>query len=301
MAAIHSILVATDLSERAAPAEDRAAMLVAEHRSSALEMVTVEEVGRLDMLAQLLRSTVEATLASVSERAAEALQSRAERLKNVYGVASTCAVRIGYPAAEITARADETAADLIAIGAHGGSFLSDIFLGDTADKLVHLCKKPLLIVKNKPQQAYRRVLVPVDFSADARRAAELALKLAPEADLTLLHAFEVWFEGRLQYANVSQEVIDNFRIEAREKARHELNRFAAGLDAGDRYLDQVIVFGRPEKIVREYAENHSPDLIVMGKHGSSRLADMIIGSVTRDTVDQTDCDILIVPTVAEAG
>lgn len=300
MATIDTILVATDLSECAERAENRAAMLAYDHKPRTIELMTVEETGLLDVLAQLLGSTVEATRASVSTRAMELLQSRAARMQDLHGIESSCAIRFGYPAAEIAARADEIGADLIVIGAQGRNFLSDLFLGDTADKLVHLCKRPLLVVKNEPRKTYRSILAPVDFSEDARQAVALVLKIAPNAGITLLHAFEVGFEGHMQYASVSREVIDNFRIKAREKARLELNELVSDLNLGDRCLDRVITFGRPEKVVREYAEKSSPDLIVMGKHGRSRLAEMIIGSVTRDTVDQTASDVLIVPAAVSA-
>ncbi|HEX2531117.1 MAG TPA: universal stress protein, partial [Burkholderiaceae bacterium] len=154
---------------------------------------------------------------------------------------------------------------------------------------------PLLIVKNEPKQLYRHILVPVDFSEDSKRAAEFALEVAPKADVTFLHAFEVWFEGQMQYAGVSRELIDDYRLKAREEARLKLNQFITGLNAEERYLNRVVTFGIPGPVVREYAKQMQPDLIVMGKHGRSRFAELIIGSVTRDTIDQTDADLLVVP------
>jgi nucleotide-binding universal stress UspA family protein len=45
-----------------------------------------------------------------------------------------------------------------------------------------------------------------------------------------------------------------------------------------------------------------PDLIVLGKHGRSRLDKLLLGSVTQHTLDQTSCDVLIVPAkINEAG
>jgi nucleotide-binding universal stress UspA family protein len=38
-----------------------------------------------------------------------------------------------------------------------------------------------------------------------------------------------------------------------------------------------------------------PDLIVMGKHGRTWMEELIVGSVTRDTIDCTKCDIIVTP------
>lgn len=295
MSSINTVLIATDLSELAKRAEMRAAMLCTERHCGSVELLTVQEAGYPDVLAQMMHNSVGSALALITEQTMRELESRSAALKDGYGMHGSCNVRFGQPAAEIVARADDIAADLVVIGAHGGNFFSDLLLGNTADRLTRLCKRPLLIVKNEPQRSYRHVLVPVDFSEDARCAAEVALKNLPQADITFLHAFEVWFEGQLQYANVPREIIDDFRVKAREQAQVNLDKFIAGLNAADRCLNRVITFGMPGAVVREHAKVMRPDLIVMGKHGRSSLAELIIGSVTRDTLEQTDSDILIVP------
>lgn len=295
MNAIETILIATDFSERAERAEIRAAMLGAAHKSGRIELVTVKEASQPETLARIINSTTASAQAQIVEAAQRELQLRSALLGDNHGVRCDYAVRFGSTAAQILARADEIDADLVVAGAHGGNFFSDLFIGNTADKLVHLCRRPLLIVKNDATQAYRRVLVPTDFSDDARRAAQFALRIAPEADITFLHAFEVSFEGQMQYANIPTDLINDYRIKARETARVEMNKFIDELNAGNRHLTRVIDFGLPGPAVREHAKATKPDLIVMGKHGRSRMEELIIGSVTRDTIDQTDCDVLVVP------
>lgn len=295
MNAIRNILIATDFSGRSERAEIRAAQLGAEHKSGRIELVTVKDASQPETLAQIINSTTEVAQAQIAESAARELHLRAALLGDNHGVRCEFVVRFGSVAPQIVARADEIDADLVVAGAHGGNFFSDLFIGNTADKLVHLCRRPLLIVKNDAAQAYRRVLVPTDFSDDARRAAQFALSIAPEADITFLHAFEVSFEGQMQYANISRDLINDYRIRAREAARLELNKFIDGLNADHRHLTRVVNFGLPGPSVREHAKATKPDLIVMGKHGRSRMEELIIGSVTRDTIDQTECDVLIVP------
>jgi len=295
MTAIQNLLAATDLSERSALAERRAAILCAQLKCMTAELLTVKEAEQPETLARLMNDTPEAAEAVIADAALCELHARANELSDNYGVNFTCTVRFGRPAMEIAIRGEEISADLMVVGAHGGNFFTDLFLGNTADKLVRLCKRPLLIVKNEPVRQYRNILVPVDFSDDAKQAANTALQIEPQANITFLHAYDVWFEGKMHYANVAQEAIDYYRMEARESARLALNGFIAGLKVPQRHFARHLVFGIPGPVVRDFAEKMQPDLIVMGKHGRSRIEEMIIGSVTRDTIDQTKCDILIVP------
>lgn len=295
MNALKTILVATDFSERAGRAEVRSAMLAAEHTTGRIELVTIKEASQPETLARIVNSTTELAQAQIVATAERELQLRAALLEDNHGVRCECVVRFGSTASQIVNRADEIGADLVVSGAHGGNFFSDLFIGNTADKLVHLSRRPLLIVKSDPAQPYRRVLVPIDFSEDANRAAQFALKIAPEADITFLHAFEVSSEGQIHYANIPRELINDYRIKARETARLDMNKFIDELHANNRHLTRVINFGLPGPSVREHAKATKPDLIVMGKHGRSRVEELIIGSVTRDTIDQTESDILIVP------
>ncbi|WP_420474730.1 universal stress protein [Noviherbaspirillum sp. ST9] len=295
MSIFQRMLVATDFSDRAGLAEARAAQLSREHQSSSAELLTVRERGEPAVLAQVMNSTEASATAMITSQAKRELELRAGLLKDNFGIDFSCHVRFGQTAPEILAHADEMDADLLVIGAHGGNFFSDLLLGNTADKLTHLCRRPLLVVKTLPQRDYQNVLVPVDFSDDSRRAAELALAIAPQAHVTFLHAFDVLFEGRMQYANVARHIINDYRLKAQEDAREQMNQFIAGLDASDRIINRTITFGFPGPVVRDHAKSAQPDLIVLGKHGKSRFAELILGSVTRDTIDQTDCDVLVVP------
>jgi nucleotide-binding universal stress UspA family protein len=295
MPGIKTILIATDFSEGAAKAEHRAAMLARQHAPATLELLNVKEATQSDVLAQILNSTVETAIKTIAARTEQALQNRAALLEDNYGAECTYAVRFGMLASEVVSRGEEISADLIVAGAHGGNFFSKLLLGNTADKLAHLCKRPLLMVKNAPKHAYEHVLIPIDFSEDSRHAAKLAMQIAPQASITFLHAYEVWYEGALQYSSIAQEVIDDYRMRESERSRVALNQFIRDINAEDLPVKRVIRFGMPGAVIRNYAQAQRPDLIVMGKHGKSWLESLLLGSVTRDALDQTDSDILIVP------
>jgi nucleotide-binding universal stress UspA family protein len=54
---------------------------------------------------------------------------------------------MGDPATELINVAQEQGVDLIAMSTHGHRFLADIFLGATADRVRHLVKVPVLLLR----------------------------------------------------------------------------------------------------------------------------------------------------------
>lgn len=54
---------------------------------------------------------------------------------------------MGDPATELIRSANDTGADLIAMSTHGHRFLSDVLRGATADRVRHLVKIPVLLLR----------------------------------------------------------------------------------------------------------------------------------------------------------
>ncbi len=296
------ILVATDLSEFSGRAGARATMLCASLNWNSVELLNVKEGGLPNALGLVLKKTPAVAEVALVERAVRELRHICSLLQDNYGIRCTATVKFGRPEAEIVARADELAAELTVIGAHGGNFFTDLFLGNTADKLARMSKTPLLVVKNQTTEPYRRVLVPVDFSENSKRAAQLALEIAPNAHITFLHVFDVVLEEQMHYLNTAHDTIHDYHVKAAEEARLDLNEFIAGLRAG-RDADQrpsghsffrTVAFGHPGHVIYDQAKSIKADLIVMGKHGRSRFEELLLGSVSRHVIEQCFCDVLIV-------
>nr|WP_281375246.1 LysR substrate-binding domain-containing protein [Aquabacterium terrae] len=83
------------------------------------------------------------------------------------------------------------------------------------------------MVRQIPHAAYRRVLVPVDFSEWSRSSIDLAQKVAPQATLVLTHAVEIPYEGRLRLSGVAESVLARYRQAAVLEARARLQGVAS--------------------------------------------------------------------------
>lgn len=298
---IQHVLVASDFSKYSSMAEQRAAMLCKTYQCNKAEIITIEKPEAPQILAVLKKSTADKEESLIIEEALRELEMRAYDLLDRFQVNFKCVVKLGQPAHEIAAYSNATHADLLVAGAHGGNFFSALFVGNTIDKLMRLIHCPLLVVKKDCASDYRHILVPVDFTEDSLQAACLALALQPQGLITLLHAYEVGQGAKMSYAGVNRDMISIYRKQAHEQARESMSLFIDKLNAPDRIFRRQIVADLPSLAIRQYAEKFKPDLIVMGKHGYSRVEELLIGSVTRDTVAQTQCDILIVPSKGAAA
>jgi nucleotide-binding universal stress UspA family protein len=291
---IKTILVATDLSEFAHRAEKRAAMLCARLKWGAIDLLTVKEAGLPDAMGLVLKNTPAEAEAVLADLARRELRLICGQLEDNYDIQCTHTIKFGRPEKEIVARADELSAGLTVIGAHGGNFFTDLFLGNTADKVARMSKTPLLTVKNEITEPYRQVLVPVDFSENSRRAAQMALNIAPDAHITFLHVFDVIVEEQMQYVNVPHDIVHEYHVKAAEDASDELNQFITSLQPDDRSVSRLVVFGNPGHVIYDQAKSIKPDLIVLGKHGRSRFEELLLGSTSRHVLEQSFCDVLLV-------
>jgi nucleotide-binding universal stress UspA family protein len=72
-------------------------------------------------------------------------RTRAELVAQGFTVETRLAM--GDPASELIKASQELDVDLIAMSTHGHRFLADLFLGATADRVRHLVKVPVLLLR----------------------------------------------------------------------------------------------------------------------------------------------------------
>ena len=63
------------------------------------------------------------------------------------GIPAETELGFGEPSAEIVKWVQEKGCDLVAMSTHGHRFLADVFHGTTADRVRHLVKVPVLLVR----------------------------------------------------------------------------------------------------------------------------------------------------------
>lgn len=294
MRKVRHILVASDISESSALAENKAAMLCQRFGLSELELVHVQDTSFASMLGQILGSGKQ-TRELIAEQVAKDFIPVKNRLLEQFGIHASLTVLFGRPSVEIAGYAAKSQADVVVAGAKQPDIGRKFFLGNTTDRLLHVTPVPLLIVRQKPTRPYENVLIPVDFSENAMYAARLGVEiLFPHARKTLLHAYDIPNEGLMRYANVSANLIGGFQDGAKKQATENMAGLMASLGKAEK-ISQVVQYGQVLRSIEDYVDRHHPDLIIMGKQGRSNLEALLLGSTTRNTINQTTCDILVIP------
>lgn len=153
-----------------------------------------------------------------------------------------------------------------------------------------------------PESRFKRILFCTDFSESADAAFEFALDAAirrPGSTLYLLHVIQ---EPEAQFWKSYMAEVDNVDAEARKAidakvAAAYLARVPAGLD-----LKVEFHIGPGAATILEFARAERIDVIIIGRHGHSRVGQALFGSVAEKIVRKADCAVLVVPlSYAKAG
>ena len=137
----------------------------------------------------------------------------------------------------------------------------------------------------------QRILVPTDFSDDARNASHFAAKLAEkmQASITLLHAYMLPTPvSEVPYVMINAEEMQN---ENEKTAKAEANKLKAAYKVDVQYLVRL---GFPSDEIEAIIEDSGIDLVIMGMKGKGTL-EKIVGSTTTSTLKKIRIPLLIVP------
>lgn len=288
----HRILAATDLSAPARHAAERAA-LISKETSAALDLLHVANLAPLERLRQLMGASPSEMEQRVADAARLKLQDLASALKQRFDVAAATHVLTGSLLDALKNQAQARDAGLLVCGARGESVIRRLALGSTSSRLLSTTTRPVLVVKQQPHEPYRRILVPVDFSAASLQAIQDARRIAPAAGIVLLHVFDVPFEGQLRYASVDQDTISQYRVVARQDSIQKLNALRAQAGLAEANVSLAVAHGQAALRILEQEQEHDCDLIVMGKHGEHRIEELLLGSVTEQILSESQGDVLV--------
>jgi nucleotide-binding universal stress UspA family protein len=279
------ILCATDLLPKSDAAMERAGIL-ADQLGADLTLLHVVVPGESQ---QALEQTLQWASAEMRLRVRPP-RWRARSAPNV-------AVSTGGAAKTILDTATESQAGLLVLGPHRERPLRDALEGTLAEKALVTGSYPVLVVRGAAAQPYRRLLLALDgseASIAALRATE-SFVLTPDVEATVVHAHKPPYEGMMYSSDVGTETIaryaENWRRDAHHTVRELLNYESN--DAARYYVHVEPKLATPG--ILKAIEYFSPDLLVMGTRGGSRLRRALVGSVANRILHETSCDVLIVP------
>lgn len=290
MTPLNTVLAATDFSVDGNNAVRRAALLAHEH-GARLHILHVLKAAGCQPLREWFRPTTDIDLKAAQARAA--LRRVAVEIGAVHDVTAIVEVVVGDALATLMQASEQ--ADLVVLGQRGRSRAGPLPVGRTADRMLRTSRRPVLVVKKAAAAPYRRVLVPVDFTACADAALQFAARALRGAQLHLFHAGDGHRESMLRRSDVADSVIDELRRHEEAETRARLRGTAARLGLDSTRMSFSTARGAADVATLQRARALGTDLIVAGKHGRSALGGFLLGSVSSRVLAAADGDVLIVP------
>jgi nucleotide-binding universal stress UspA family protein len=149
-------------------------------------------------------------------------------------------------------------------------------------------------------KAFRKLLVPVDFSVHSAEAIRVAVELAKrfEGSLKLVHVYDpLVYSLPDGFVFLPQYQIDQL-FEALDAQLASSKKLA--LDAGAPRVETELLKGFVAGEIVDHATRGEFDLIVMGTHGRTGMKHLVIGSIAERVVRLSTCPVLTVKSLATA-
>lgn len=175
-------------------------------------------------------------------------------------------------------------AGLIVVGTRGLGGTSRVTLGSVAEQVLSRSAIPVATVAphrlpKRKSQTIRRILCPVNVSAEAIRALEIAVQLGKS-----FHAQVIALE--IVSSEATDEVVKRETHRLRHWLRVELSRVAR--------VKPLVMKGDPADEILDYAKEEEIDLIVVGAKRDRFSAKTVFGTTTEHVTRHAPCAVLTV-------
>ncbi|AZH24830.1 universal stress protein [Haloplanus aerogenes] len=135
------------------------------------------------------------------------------------------------------------------------------------------------------------VLVAYDGTPLSEKALAHALDVYSDASITVLHVIDYIEESYTAKALVGDETL---RKRAQDRSEDLLTEAEAKADEHDQIVKTASEVGKAADEILEYADTHGIDVIVIGSHGRSGVARMLMGSVAETVMKRASVPVTVV-------
>ena len=282
---MRTIIVATDLSARSDRALERAVQLAEQHGS---------RLRVLNFIDEDLPQTIQEQLETAARGQIDTLLGKLARSKPAELSAE---IFRGVIDRDLPVIAENENADLLVFGIHRNEACQRPLTGTTIEKIIRQSNRRVLVVSAPVKAAYRKVMIGVDFSIFSRLAIRAARSVAPDAEYSAVHAFQVPFEGFQPGKTTRGTVQSEHERGFSQMIEEEMAAFipsSEGDETGNAPIQQIVRHGGARSVLRTEARRLAPDLLVLGTHGRVGVARAVLGSVAEDFLSDPPCDVLVV-------
>jgi nucleotide-binding universal stress UspA family protein len=143
---------------------------------------------------------------------------------------------------------------------------------------------------------FRKLFAAIDFSPASDEALKQAHEraIATGANLAVCHIVPNELRSNLLFPHISRITAMKVPLEIKQvyKAASARVKDITGRAEGE--FELIVDDGTPQALILNTAEEWLADLIIMGSHGQTSAADVLLGTVTGSVIRHAHCPVLIV-------
>lgn len=176
----------------------------------------------------------------------------------------------------IVEEAEKNKADMIIMGRRGRRGLKRLMMGSVTARTIGHAQCNVLVVPRAAKLEFKNILIATDGSKHSGIAVSEAISIAKRCGSSLI-ALSV----------ISSDVDKKCAEENIKKIKGLAEKEGVKVDA-------LIAEGRPFEVVVNTAKSKNADTIIIGSHGRTALARLLMGSVTERVIGTAECAVLVV-------
>ena len=136
-----------------------------------------------------------------------------------------------------------------------------------------------------------KVLVAYDGSRPAQQALEYAVTHYGDEEITLLRVIEMGTGSLDAGFEILQERLRELR---NETATEMADSVRQAIQDEDVEFEIETAVGQPAREILEFAEDNDMDLVIVGNHGRSGIARVLLGSVAETVVRRSPTPVIVI-------
>jgi nucleotide-binding universal stress UspA family protein len=280
---IKKILLPTDFSETANNAL-RQAIFMARLAKAELKLLYVIE-PEMNFSGTLPIPQSEAYYDRLKKNLSNKLKKIASEIHEETAVDVTYETRFDGVATQICDVADDEDFDLIMMGTHGISGISELLAGSNASKVVMQANCPVITIQKKlSAKGFRKIVLPIRAEANSRQKVDYVVELAKLYSASV-HITGYAKEGKKQDLTVVKQYVK------------QVEKYLTSLDITH---DTTIIIG--ENFIKEiliHSKKNKADLIAVMNENDFNLDQLIRGPYAKQFVNHSTIPILSVPVYSD--
>jgi nucleotide-binding universal stress UspA family protein len=183
--------------------------------------------------------------------------------------------------------------DLIILGSHGKKGIQK-WLGSVSRQVISNSQIPVFVSKKRTKNS--KILLTVDGSEPSFNAIKHALKLF---DLKGKEIYIISIKENPELlpleASLDKNWLDSIEKQQRIHATKAINKAKTIVEeAGIQIQNEIILTGNPAQKIIDFSHEEKMDLIIMGARTKTDLSKLLLGSVSKRVLENTNSDVLII-------